>query len=170
MLADPSILKIVHAGDNDLAQLKRCHDFVFASVFDTSIAWRFLGGRALGLDVSAWQGDWSQQVWNNIHNVEDRDFDAGQRIVGSERRGLWAWLLRGGLWILSLAYGLGVRVRNGLYRIGWKRTCRAAVQRQIEEMFLNAFPRAREFYRVRVEAGRVVAYSDEKGIFIGRKG
>ncbi|MBI5419686.1 MAG: methyltransferase domain-containing protein [Deltaproteobacteria bacterium] len=44
-----------------------------------------------------------------------------------------------------------------------------AVQREIEEMFLKAFPRAREFYRVRVEAGRVVAYSDEKGIFIGRK-
>jgi ubiquinone/menaquinone biosynthesis C-methylase UbiE len=43
------------------------------------------------------------------------------------------------------------------------------VQRQVEEMFLTAFPRARDFYRVRTVEGRVVSYSDEKGIFIGRK-
>src|SRR3972149_6775612 len=30
--------------------------------------------RALGLDVSAWQGNISQTTWNNIHNVENRDF------------------------------------------------------------------------------------------------
>jgi len=44
-----------------------------------------------------------------------------------------------------------------------------AVQREVEEMFLGAFPRAREFFRVRVEGGRVASYSDEKGIFVGRK-
>ncbi len=44
-----------------------------------------------------------------------------------------------------------------------------AVQREVEEMFLTAFPRARSFYRVRTEGGRVVSYSDEKGIFVGRK-
>jgi len=44
-----------------------------------------------------------------------------------------------------------------------------AVQREVEEMFLSAFPHAREFFRLRVEGGRVVSYSDEKGIFIGRK-
>ena len=44
-----------------------------------------------------------------------------------------------------------------------------AVQREVEEMFLNAFPRARDFYRIRVRDGRVVSYSDEKGIFVGRK-
>jgi ubiquinone/menaquinone biosynthesis C-methylase UbiE len=43
------------------------------------------------------------------------------------------------------------------------------VQREIESLFLTAFPRAREYYRVRVENGRVVSYSDEKGIFVGRK-
>ena len=36
-------------------------------------------------------------------------------------------------------------------------------------MFLSAFPRAKEFFRVRVENGRVAAYSDEKGIFVGKK-
>jgi hypothetical protein len=36
-------------------------------------------------------------------------------------------------------------------------------------MFLGAFPRAREFFRIRVEKGRVASYSDEKGIFVGRK-
>lgn len=30
--------------------------------------------RVLGLDVSAWQGNISQTTWNNIHNVENRDF------------------------------------------------------------------------------------------------
>lgn len=43
------------------------------------------------------------------------------------------------------------------------------VRREVEEMFLGAFPRAKEFFRVRVEGGRVAAYSDEKGIFVGRK-
>ncbi len=43
------------------------------------------------------------------------------------------------------------------------------VQREIESLFLKAFPRARKYYRVRIENGRVVSYSDEKGIFVGRK-
>ena len=30
--------------------------------------------RVLGLDVSAWQGNMSQSKWNNLHNVNDRDF------------------------------------------------------------------------------------------------
>src|SRR5262245_5154358 len=30
--------------------------------------------RTLGLDISAWQGNISQTTWNNIHNVENRDF------------------------------------------------------------------------------------------------
>jgi GH25 family lysozyme M1 (1,4-beta-N-acetylmuramidase) len=30
--------------------------------------------RLLGLDVSAWQGNISQTTWNNIHNVENRQF------------------------------------------------------------------------------------------------
>ena len=51
VFASPSVAVLLHAGDNDLAHLKRRHDFVFAGVFDTSIAARFLGGRALGLDV-----------------------------------------------------------------------------------------------------------------------
>jgi autotransporter-associated beta strand protein len=32
------------------------------------------GNRVLGLDVSAWQGDISQTTWNNIRNVENRQF------------------------------------------------------------------------------------------------
>ena len=48
---DPGIELLMHAGDNDLGHLKRRYGFAFASVFDTAIAARFLGGRALGLDV-----------------------------------------------------------------------------------------------------------------------
>jgi ribonuclease D len=44
-------LLVLHAGDNDLAHLKRRHAFTFGALFDTSLAARFLGGRALGLDV-----------------------------------------------------------------------------------------------------------------------
>lgn len=46
----PSVLTVLHAGDNDLVQLKR-RGFAFAAIFDTSIAARFLGAKALGLDV-----------------------------------------------------------------------------------------------------------------------
>jgi ribonuclease D len=51
VLADPGMLTVLHAGDNDLAQLKRRHAARVAGVFDTSIAARYLGVRALGLDV-----------------------------------------------------------------------------------------------------------------------
>ncbi|GAB4373650.1 MAG: class I SAM-dependent methyltransferase [Deltaproteobacteria bacterium] len=44
-----------------------------------------------------------------------------------------------------------------------------AVQALVEEMFRTAFPRAKEHFRVRIENGRVAAYSDEKGIFVGAK-
>jgi ubiquinone/menaquinone biosynthesis C-methylase UbiE len=43
------------------------------------------------------------------------------------------------------------------------------VQRRVEEMFLAASPSTRVYFRVKVEDGRVVAYSDEKGIFVARK-
>ena len=43
------------------------------------------------------------------------------------------------------------------------------VRREVESLFLSAFPRAREYFRIRIENGRVVSYSDEKGIFVGRK-
>ena len=46
----PSVVTVLHAGDNDLVQLKR-RGFGFAALFDTSIAARFLGATALGLDV-----------------------------------------------------------------------------------------------------------------------
>src|SRR2546425_12839674 len=51
LFAGPSPLVVLHAGDNDLAHLKRRFRFVFGAIFDTSLAARFLGARALGLDV-----------------------------------------------------------------------------------------------------------------------
>src|SRR5262245_40678529 len=51
IFGNPRIVTVVHAGDNDLAHLKRRHGLRFAGLFDTSIAARFLGARALGLDV-----------------------------------------------------------------------------------------------------------------------
>jgi ribonuclease D len=72
--AGPTLL--LHAGDNDLVHLKRRYGLAFAAVFDTAIAGRFLGGRALGLDVlletylgvtlppSRQKDDWSERPLN----------------------------------------------------------------------------------------------------------
>jgi len=43
------------------------------------------------------------------------------------------------------------------------------VQREVETIFLSAFPLARETFRIRAEGGRVVSYSDEKAIFVAKK-
>ena len=51
VFGDPRTISVFHAGDNDLVDLKRRHGLPFARVFDTSVAARFLGAPALGLDV-----------------------------------------------------------------------------------------------------------------------
>lgn len=58
VFAEPRPLLLVHAGDNDLSHLKRRYGFTFRSIFDTAIAARFLGGKALGLDtlLETWLG------------------------------------------------------------------------------------------------------------------
>ena len=49
VFADPRVVKVFHAADNDLVYLKRA-GFEVASLFDTAIAARLLGHTALGLD------------------------------------------------------------------------------------------------------------------------
>jgi ribonuclease D len=51
IFGDPQTTTVLHAGDNDLVDLKRRHGLTFARIFDTSVAARFLGAPALGLDV-----------------------------------------------------------------------------------------------------------------------
>jgi len=48
--ADGSVLKVLHAADNDLGYLKRLYGFSAASIFDTAIAARFLGVTSLSLE------------------------------------------------------------------------------------------------------------------------
>jgi len=50
IFADPAVLKVLHAAENDLAYLKRLYDFRVEQLFDTAVAARFLGATALGLD------------------------------------------------------------------------------------------------------------------------
>lgn len=45
----------------------------------------------------------------------------------------------------------------------------AAVQQEVEKMFLSAFPLAQETFRIRAEGGRVVSYADEKAIFVAKR-
>jgi ribonuclease D len=51
VFGDPRTTCVFHAGDNDLVEFKRRHALPFARLFDTSVAARFLGAPALGLDV-----------------------------------------------------------------------------------------------------------------------
>jgi tetraacyldisaccharide 4'-kinase len=48
-------------------------------------------------------------------------------LIRGRRRGLGPSLLRGILWVVSIPYGLVVRLRNGLYDRGWKRIHRPPV-------------------------------------------
>jgi ribonuclease D len=48
--ADPNVVKVLHAADNDLSYLKRLYGFTVSSLFDTAIAARFLGVTSLSLD------------------------------------------------------------------------------------------------------------------------
>lgn len=51
LFGDARTMTVLHAGDNDLVDLKRRYALPFARIFDTSVAARFLGAPALGLDV-----------------------------------------------------------------------------------------------------------------------
>ena len=51
ILADPEILKIFHAGDNDIRILKREYGFAFRNIFDTHRAAALLGFRQLSLST-----------------------------------------------------------------------------------------------------------------------
>jgi ribonuclease D len=50
LFADPSTMKVLHSGDNDVVYLKRRFGLAFAGLFDTMLAARFLGVRELGLE------------------------------------------------------------------------------------------------------------------------
>ncbi len=45
-------------------------------------------------------------------------------LIRAERRGWRAWFERGGLWLLSGVYGLGVGIRNLGYSLGWRKAFR----------------------------------------------
>ena len=51
ILADPSVLKVFHAGDNDIRSLRRDFGFDFRTLFDTAVAAQLLGDSELGLQA-----------------------------------------------------------------------------------------------------------------------
>ena len=51
IMADPSVLKVLHGGDNDIMSMRRDFGFSFRTLFDTSIAARLLGDTELGLQA-----------------------------------------------------------------------------------------------------------------------
>src|SRR3990170_9030035 len=50
LFADPGLVKIFHAADNDLGYLKRLYGFTVVRLFDTALAARLLGVTSLSLD------------------------------------------------------------------------------------------------------------------------
>jgi ribonuclease D len=109
VFADPRIVLVLHAGDNDLAEFKARYGFTFRSMFDTSIAARLLGERTLGLDalLTTWLGvelppsrqkdDWSARPLSpeqEAYAAADVQylFALKSRLVEElERRGRLAW-------------------------------------------------------------------------------
>lgn len=81
VFADASVVKVLHAADNDLAYLKRLHGFTVTSLFDTAIAARCLGLTALGLDgllrdylgveagASRQKDDWSHRPLSHVQET-----------------------------------------------------------------------------------------------------
>jgi autotransporter-associated beta strand protein len=59
-----------------MAYKKKTHLFLLSTLLISSILQSrpALAQRVLGLDVSAWQGNISQATWNNIRNLENRQF------------------------------------------------------------------------------------------------
>lgn len=51
ILADPTVVKVVHGGDNDVTSLRRDFGFTFRTMFDTAIAARLLGDAEVGLQA-----------------------------------------------------------------------------------------------------------------------
>ena len=51
VLADPTVVKVVHGGDNDVTSLRRDFGFTFRTIFDTAIAARLLGDAEVGLQA-----------------------------------------------------------------------------------------------------------------------
>ncbi len=110
VLAASEPLVVLHAGDNDLAHLKRRYAFTFGAIFDTSLAARFLGGRALGLDVlmrerlgvelppSRQKDDWSVRPLSPAQEryaVADVEYLLGLKdklVEALERAGRRAWV------------------------------------------------------------------------------
>ncbi len=73
ILADGSVLKVVHGGDNDVTSMKRDFGVGFRTMFDTAIAARLLGDAEVGLqalvknelgvelDKGSTRDDWSKR-------------------------------------------------------------------------------------------------------------
>ena len=53
--------------------------------------------------------------------------DYYRALVSGQQRGLWPGFQRGGLWLISVPYGWGTRLRNWWYDRGWKQSRRVPV-------------------------------------------
>jgi len=78
LLADPKIEKVFHAAEYDLMCLKRDYDFTLVNLFDTMVAARICGVKALGLNRLL-----AEYCGVNVDKSHQRD-DWGQRPLSEE--------------------------------------------------------------------------------------
>jgi len=119
------------------------------------------GGR-IGIIDSTVPGDPSLDAFlNGVEKVRDLSH------VRSYRMEEWIEFLTGAGFLLLQAASIWKThaFPEWVARTGRPKT----VQREVETIFLSAFPLARETFRIRAEGGRVISYSDEKAIFVAKK-
>ena len=119
LLADPSVLKVVHGGDNDVTSLRRDFGFTFRTMFDTSIAARLLGDTELGLQALV-----RNQLGVELSKGSQRD-DWSERPLTAKQE---AYALADVEYLMALAAGLTDRLATA-GRTEWAREEFAALAR-----------------------------------------
>ncbi len=120
LFARPGLTTVLHAGDNDLAHLKRRHGMTFAGLFDTHVAARFLGEPALGLDVVI-----RRYLGLELPPSRQRDDWSARPLTDPQR----AYAAADVLHLLALKARLGDELRR-IGRLAWVEEECAALARQ----------------------------------------
>ncbi|MCE9574983.1 MAG: HRDC domain-containing protein [Deltaproteobacteria bacterium] len=111
ILADGSVVKVLHGGDNDITSLRRDFGFRFRTVFDTGLAARLLGDTELGLQALV-----RNELGIELHKGSQRD-DWSKRPLTSKQE---TYALGDVLHLMALATRMTDRLAAA-GRIAWAR-------------------------------------------------
>jgi len=111
ILADGTVVKVLHGGDNDITSLRRDFGFRFRTVFDTGLAARLLGDTELGLQALV-----RNELGIELHKGSQRD-DWSKRPLTPKQE---AYALGDVLHLMALATRMTDRLAAA-GRIAWAR-------------------------------------------------